>query len=716
MNLYALTHRFVMALLLNSADISAGQTDTASYQLEPIVVTGTRMPIDWLDAPVALTVIPQSVLKQSRGYGVDELLSTVPGVLAQSRSGSHDVRLTVRGFGARGAGERSNAGTSRGIRVLLDGFPETEPDGRTAFDLVDLSYAGSVEVVRSNVSSIWGNAAGGVINVLSNTSFTTPFAATQVTFGSFGYRKDLLTAGAMIGSGRLFLTLSNTNFDGWRTHSRSARSLLNAGVVSPIGARTTLGLYLTAASNLFRIPGPLTQAQFDADPQRAQDSAFNGKPSYIQRDERRFDRLGRLGFKLAHDFDSGNSLSASVFVGPKYLQRSERNSFRDFTRYHVGGSALYRHSSTLGSRMKNTLMLGMDEAYQDGAILFHNLVDGQRGTTTRDNKREGANNLGLFIENQLTIDNRSTVLFGGRYDDIVYYYDDYLRPQRNDRKSFRRFTPKVGMSYRLNEKQSIYLSIGGGVEAPAGNETDPAPTNGLDTATTLNPLLKPIRSTTFELGIKHIVNPDGERFLRRLTYDIALYWIEVRDDIVPYESGGFYFTAGKTRRQGLEASMVADLSSGVSVQGAVTFSRNRYVQYLIDSAYSGFHADYRDNKIAGTPDFFFRTSLRYAPRWVSGVSGEISAQGVSGYFADDANSVAVPAYIIANAAFMFQNLYVYQRHLALNGSIALNNLTNRQYAASAFVNPDRNIRNEPIFLEPGLPRNWTVLLSLRWDF
>ena len=49
--------------------------------------------------------------------------SRIPGVIAQSRYGTSDVRLIIRGFGARGAGDRSNSGTSRGIRVLLDGFP-----------------------------------------------------------------------------------------------------------------------------------------------------------------------------------------------------------------------------------------------------------------------------------------------------------------------------------------------------------------------------------------------------------------------------------------------------------------------------------------------------------------------------------------------------------------------------------------------------------------
>ena len=132
--------------------------DSAKTRLAPVTITARGRGKSTLEVPLAITVVGQEQLRRTRGYGLDEALSAVPGVLAQSRYGNSDVRIVIRGFGARGAGDRSNAGTSRGIRVLLDGFPETEPDGRTSFDDVDLGIAERVEVVRSNASALWGNA------------------------------------------------------------------------------------------------------------------------------------------------------------------------------------------------------------------------------------------------------------------------------------------------------------------------------------------------------------------------------------------------------------------------------------------------------------------------------------------------------------------------------------------------------------------------------
>lgn len=264
-----------------TAPSAAVQPDTSEYLAPPIEVTATRSSQSWLEVPLAVNVVNRSALVGRKGLGLDDALNGFAGVLTQSRYGGGDIRLTIRGFGARGAGERSNVGTSRGVRTLIDGFPETEPDGRTSFDLVDLAVAEKIEVVRSNVSTIWGNASGGVVNVITHPEITSPFLETGTTFGSFGYRKDQVRTGVSFGSGSLALSLTNGNYDGWRDHSRSARTLMNTSIVAGLDRHTSLGVYLTAATNQFRIPGPLTQAQFDANPRQAQDDTTDYKPTYV---------------------------------------------------------------------------------------------------------------------------------------------------------------------------------------------------------------------------------------------------------------------------------------------------------------------------------------------------------------------------------------------------------------------------------------------------
>ena len=706
----------VSGLLLSTSLTSVAVAQRASARdtvttLPGVTVSATRNPSSILTTPLAITKLNAPELRSVSGFGLDEALSRVPGVIAQSRYGTSDIRLMIRGYGARGAGDRSNSGTSRGVRVLLDGFPETEPDGRTALDQLDLATAEAVEVIRSNASSLWGNAAGGVVNVITVPSMTVPSYEVQPIYGGFGLARFAARTSMPIGNGTgvVYANFTNTSFDGWRDHSDARRALVNGGAVGQVGDRTRLGLFLTAANNLMHVPGPLTQAQVDADPDQA-------NPTYLQRDERRYNRVGRLGVSVDHEVSSTLSLSSMVYVSPKYLQRSERNTYRDFTRYHVGGNVAARKSLAVGGT-QSVLTLGMDEAYQDGAILFYTLSStGGRGTTLTDNKGEGANNLGVFLQDELSVNDRLTLLLGARYDNVAYSYRSFLPapPVKSDRRDFSRVSPKLGVNWLVNPTHSLYANIGGGIEVPAGNETDPTP--GAPPAL-LNPLLDAIRSTTYEVGVKSMPQLRAGTF--SLGYDVALYDIEVTNEIVPYNGGRYYLTAAKARRQGAEVGLNAVSRIGVFGNAALTFSNNKYRDYVVDSAVIfpndptkiGKTADYSDNKVVGVPSTLANIELGTEVPGFRALRLKAGVEHSGKYFADDANRVDVPTYTILNLTAELRDPIMIAGNFGVRGFVSVKNLTDKQYIGSAFLNPDL-VGGVPAAFEPGMPQAVTVSLSV----
>ena len=696
---------FASTALAQTPD-SSSLADSVRYRLAPVKVFTPRSAISALEDPASTTTIGPLELKSVDAIGLDRALGSVPGVLAQSRAGGSDVRIVIRGFGARGAGDRSNAGTSRGIRVLLDGIPETEPDGRTSFDLIDLGAVEGIQVIRSNASSLWGNAAGGVVSISTVPAFTRSYLTLQQTVGGFGLSRTTLRAGAPVGEARLAATLLHSDFDGWRDHSASRRTLLNLGLTAPFAERSELGVFITGATNFFEIPGPLSPAQFAADPRQA-------NSVYKARDERRLNRLGRVGVTVRHGVGATDEISGMMFVSPKALQRSERNTFRDFTRYHVGGNAVYRRQQSWGT-LPGTLLIGVDEAYQDGAILFYNLSPShERGDTLRNNQREGAQNTGFFVQQELEVGARTRVLLGLRQDAITYYYENHLNPDVDANKAFTQLTPKLGLNFRISPTQSVFMSVGGGVEAPAGNETDPAGTYGQDTVTAINPLLDPIRSTTYEAGTKHLL---GMGRLGALSYDASAYFTDVRNEIVPYRGGRFYFTAGRARRSGVELGARLQNASGISLQSAITYSDNRYVSYTVDSAHygkPGAVADYSGNRVVGIPDFIYNATVGYRlPRW-----GKLllqgGVQGNDGYFADDANMIAVPRSATLTATASVDEPVMLPGGLTARGFVTVTNLWDRVNVASAYLNPDF-VGGQPMVYEAGLPRDVQVSVVIGW--
>ena len=687
-----------------AADAQVAPKDTA--QLEKVTVSATRSSTVAFKVPLAITTVSGDELHGGTGIGLDQALRYVPGVLAHSRSGGTDVRLVIRGYGARGAGDRSNSGTSRGLRILLDGFPETEPDGRTAFDAIDLGLADRLDVVRSNASALWGNASGGMVSISTVPRFSRSTVNAESMLGTFGLSRVAATAGTAIGDNtRAWVSHTNTTQGGWRANSSGRRQLVNAGLSAALSDRTLLTVTANATNNLIHVPGPLTQAEFDADPKQA-------NATYLTRRERRHNRVGRLGVSIEHGAADNAGVNVSMFVNPKYLQRSERNTFRDFTRHHFGSSVSGHVTHSLLDRTA-TFRIGGDAAYQSGAIQFYNLVAGDRGTTLADNKAEGARNAGVFAQDEIQVTARLSATLGLRYDDIQYDYRSFINPSLNARKSFDQLTPKVGLSYSVSPRHMFYLNVGGGVEVPAGNETDPAniaPAR-LDTITALNPLLEPVRSLTVEVGTRRsgILSSSLAG-----SYDIALYNTEVSNEIVPYSGGRYYFMAGKARRQGAELGLSVQSATGVGVQAAVTYNHHRYVRYIVDSLYygrPGFFADYSGNDVVGVPAFMSSGEVFYHPPRFTWLRMELGARHSVSYSVDDANTVSAPASMVLDGGVAVTRTL--GPGTTMTARIAVENIANRTFAGSAFVNPDRQAGTlAPMFLEPGLPRTFVVAVSV----
>ena len=158
-----------------------------------------------------------------------------------------------------------------GFEVLLDGIPQTLPDGQSQLSNLDLGDIGRVEVLRGSSSSLYGNASGGVLSFTTEPPGLGPFSETvRGEGGSFGMMKVSSRTGGRSGSASGTLSLSHTEYDGFRQHSSSHFTQLNLGADYIFGSSTTGTLrfgYSDApqAEN----PGALTQTEYLANPDSA---------------------------------------------------------------------------------------------------------------------------------------------------------------------------------------------------------------------------------------------------------------------------------------------------------------------------------------------------------------------------------------------------------------------------------------------------------------
>src|SRR5438094_2183529 len=115
----------VVAVALLTASSAAAQESPAPTQLEPVVVTPTRLEQQAGEAPASVTVITREDVRQSASQTVDDLLRQVPGFSLFRRTSSLVGHPTTQGLSLRGIGP---SGTSRAL-VPLGRVPINDPFG-----------------------------------------------------------------------------------------------------------------------------------------------------------------------------------------------------------------------------------------------------------------------------------------------------------------------------------------------------------------------------------------------------------------------------------------------------------------------------------------------------------------------------------------------------------------------------------------------------------
>ena len=138
-----------------------GQQDSATntITLEPVILESTKLNTPRETLSQALTVYDFADRQRyHQQLSLQEYLRQVPGLFTLNANNyAQDLRLSIRGFGSRAAFG------IRGVKLVVDGIPETTPDGQGQVDNLPLPLLDRIEVLRGPASSLYGNASGGVL-------------------------------------------------------------------------------------------------------------------------------------------------------------------------------------------------------------------------------------------------------------------------------------------------------------------------------------------------------------------------------------------------------------------------------------------------------------------------------------------------------------------------------------------------------------------------
>ena len=682
---------------ITSPDTTGAVVDTVVYILDEVVTTGTRYEKKIIDIPYSVTRLDNTQFKFARKAGVNDVLETIPGMFLQSRYGNHDVRISIRGFGSR-----SNSGI-RGVRILLDDIPESEPDGQTRIEAIDFNSVGRIEVVKGNLSSLYNNSPGGVVNFINDIYFPSTFVTNFNDFGSFDLRRNGFKTGIRTKDYAFLMAYSYHNYQGFREHSEDFWHIFNTVLETTPTPSTNLQILGYYVDGLIRLPGSLTKEEFDEDP-------FQTASREKDFDFRRVSKKGRIGVRYSAKLDKEekNEIQLTGYSTIKYFERPS-GTFRVINRYGVGSTARYLNRSRIANR-NNEFTVGGDLLFQTGPIERYRNIAGNRDDILLALNNNSISNVGAYFLNTIDlVENRLSFLFSGRYDKIVFDQKNQLLAAQNERRRFESFTPKFALNYKLTPSIALYSSYASSFVSPANNELDNPPTSS-DPGKLINPDIEAQESKNFELGIKgQLINPHA-RFFKNLRLETTFFHYKIDKEIVPaFEFLGevFFTNAAQSTRNGLEFGGGIEIYDGFNLDFTYSFSDFVYDEYVTQAVIIDDQgqlvttgADFSGNILPSIPRRNLFLSLAYAYPFSRNASGfaRISHYNVSGLFVDDANSDKTDGYRLLNAALGF-DLNFSKFNMQLSGGI--NNIGDVIYVG--FVNINSAAGQ---FYEAGAPRNY----------
>jgi iron complex outermembrane receptor protein len=639
--------------------------------------------------PVATGVVDRNALRRGQAtIGIDEALSNIPGVYIANRFNfSQDQRISIRG-----AGSRANFGT-RGVKIILDGIPQTLPDGQSQLSNVEFGALDRAEVIRGAASSLYGNASGGVIALTSETAGPEAFSQrVRTIYGSFGLDKWQSFTSARGEKVSATLSLSRLTSTGFRQQSYTQQKLLNGALQIATSARGLLTFRVNWADAPFAgNAGALTRAEYLANRDsaagnnilRGADKAVSQQQvaaNYRWSDGAGFD-LDATAFVLFRDLK--NPLATPPPTGATATAGTYVAIDREVQGFRVQAAKLLGTTSRAPR-----LTLGVDAQRQNDQRTNQRSISGEPTLTFILAQRERVTEIGPFAQAQWSPVDRVSLLASGRFDRVRFDVEDYFLTDGNNSgvRNLDSWNGGFGVHVDVREEFQPYANVGTAFETPTTTElvNQPSGRGGF------NDVLGPQRTTNVEVGARG-------RWRKYADYSVAVFRSTVDDAIVQFrEIGGraFFQNAGRTRNQGVEFGLSVQPIPQARVFGSYTFADYTFTDYVFTTA--GTTTSFTGNRLSGVPRHYTRLGLRTTP-WRT-VVFDVDHTISTGLFADDANTNYVDGWNSTNARLSFS---VRTRELEIAPFLGVNNVFDRDYVGAVTINGAFNR-----VLEPAALRNW----------
>ena len=614
-----------------------------------------------------------------------QILGRIPGLyIVESETGG----FVANGIGVRGLNPVQSLeldARQNGYNVAADvyGYNET-------YYLPPMEAVERVEMIKGSSSLQFGSQLGGMVNYLIKSgSKDKPFTfSTMQTVGSTGLYNNYLSAGGTIGKFNYFTFLNYRGLEGWRANSNQQQLTGYGKIKYQVNHKLSIGVEYSLLRNKIKMPGGLTDAQFEEnsktsvrsrnwvkspwnivsanmDYKMSKNTSLNIITTFLS-GERSLVWVNRLpNIEDNRDLITGEYVNREV---DREMMKSTTTELRLLHQYRIG-------------QINNTLAAGVRFAYSafDRKEEAPGTNKSDFDLSTQGEYEEQFTfktmNSAVFAENRIQLGDRFAVNPGIRLESLVTESEGEFEAggveKEIENEKERAFVlAGIGFQYQVGRKASAYANI-----TQSYRPVDYAQLLPLGSVSEVDPNLKDPKGRNTDLGIrgnvKDIFNYDISLF--HLTYNNRIgLTLKNSDAGEPYT---YRTNIAQSIHKGIESYLECKLfrwlgtsskAGDLSIYNSFGYTNAQYTK-----------GEYKGNAVEYAPKVIIRTGVSYAISWFS-TSLQYSHQSKAYGDADNTeisnNPIVgkIPAYSVIDWS-------ITGRWKKIKIKAGLNNLTGKHY-------------------------------------
>ncbi|WP_413669199.1 TonB-dependent receptor [Mucilaginibacter sp. Mucisp86] len=676
------------ARIIEASAIKGQKLDIAlepsMVDLQPVVVTASREGQARQDAPIAISKINSTQIKDTKATALYQLLNKVAGVYMVNL-GNEQHTMAIR-----------QPITYNALYLYMEDGVPIRPTGifnHNSLYEINMSGVKDIEVIKGPASSLYGsNSIGGAVNFITQGPPTGYAGNVSVQGDNYHYRRVDADGGFTQGKFGLYVGgYVAHQADSWQDYSDFDKYSANFKTTYDFSAKTKLTT--SAAYNYLN-----TQTPGSLDSTRFYNRSYGANQRFTYRKVKSF----RASTRLDHQWDDKNSTFVTLFF--------RGNSTAQLPSYFISdvrdANGVYKSSNGQVNDQKFNSYGLLAQHRVDFDFLHSRLIGGvymddspssyyaQYLDITKDvanNYYTGFTNTGRYIDNyKIKLFNTAAyvqyeikpvealrIVGGLRYDRVHYNFDNEIpagqtKYKQQGTNNFNIVAPKLGITYNFGNNKGLYANYSVGFQPPE--------TGDLYSSRQLTQL----KQATFD---NYEAGGWFSAFNKKLYFELSVFDLEGHNEIINQllpDNTTQNQNAGATRHRGIEYSLTVAPVKELTFRFSGTNAKHTYVEYSEVSANyatgTNTVTNYDGKRMNNAPAWIANSELTYKPQYLPGFRIATEWQHINQYYTNPANTKTYSGYDIYNLRLG----YDVKSSVLKGAGIWFNvlNLTNKLYATT----------------------------------